>query len=461
MSLANLPPTAEMQATDAAHHLHPFSDTKALNAKGARVITRADGVYLWDSEGHQILDGMAGLWCVNIGYGRTDIGEAVARQSSQLPYYNTFFHTTHPPAVALSALLADLMPAHLNRVFFTSSGSEANDTVIRLVRHYQATQGRPQKTIMIARKNAYHGSTMASGSLGGMAAMHGNGMPIPGIEHIGQPYWYGEGGDMAPDEFGLLRARELEDMILRLGADKVAAFIAEPIQGAGGVIIPPDTYWPEIQRICRKYNVLLIADEVICGFGRTGRWFGSETLGIEPDILVFAKGVTSGYMPLGGVMISDDVAHGFIEDGGEFAHGYTYSGHPASCAAAIVNLEALRDEGIVERVGDEIAPYLASRWAELAEHPLVGEARSLGLLGAIELTSNKATRARFNAKEGTVGQICRDHCFANGLVMRHVRDSMVISPPLIITPEEIDELVSKARLALDGTHADLKAEGLI
>ncbi len=461
MSLANLPPTAEMQATDAAHHLHPFTDTKALNAKGARVITRAEGVYLWDSDGNQILDAMAGLWCVNVGYGRREIGEAIARQSSQLPYYNTFFHTTHPPAVELSKLLAELAPSHLNKVFFSSSGSEANDTLVRLVRHYHRCQGNPNKMVVVSRKNAYHGSTMASGSLGGMDYMHGCGMPIADIEHIGQPYWYEENNGMSPDEFGLMRARELQEVIDRLGADRVGAFIAEPIQGAGGVIIPPDTYWPEIQRICRENHVLLVADEVICGFGRTGNWFGSQTLNIHPDILIFAKGVTSGYIPLGGVMISDEVAEGFVEDGGEFYHGYTYSGHPACCAGAIANLTILREEGIVERAAKEVAPYLAERWHSLADHPLVGESRICGFMGALELTSNKQTRARFDAKEGTVGMMAREHSFNNGIVMRHVRDSMVISPPLIITRNEVDELVEKAGKALDATYAEAKVAGLV
>ncbi|MEM7404363.1 MAG: aspartate aminotransferase family protein [Pseudomonadota bacterium] len=462
MTFANLPPTAELQASDAAHHLHPFTDTLALNKKGARVIARADGVYLWDSDGHQILDAMAGLWCVNIGYGRSEIGAAIARQSAELAYYNTFFQTTHPPAVRLAELLAELTPPHLNRVFFASSGSEANDTVVRLVRHYFACQGKPGKSIIVGRKNGYHGSTMASASLGGMTTMHAQGgMPIPDVTHIGQPYWYAEGRDSDQEAFGLARARELETLIESEGAERIAAFIAEPIQGAGGVIIPPASYWPEIQRICRHYDVLLVADEVICGFGRTGAWFGSETLGIEPDVLVFAKGVTSGYVPLGGVMISDDMAAQFIEHGGEFQHGYTYSGHPAACAGAIANLELLRDEGIVERAAADVAPYLAKAWQTLRDHPLVGEARTCGFLGAIELTPEKSTRAPFATKEGTVGLLCRDHCFANGLVMRSVRDSMVISPPLIITRAQVDELIEKAGQALDATLHDANAAGLV
>ncbi len=268
--LDNHLPTADLQALDAAHHLHPFTDTAELNEKGVRVITSADGVYLTDSNGARLLDAMAGLWCVNIGYGRRELAEAARRQMLQLPYYNTFFQTTHPPVIELSAKLAELAPGDLNRVFFAGSGSEANDTNIRMVRHYWASLDKPEKTVIISRKNAYHGSTIGSASLGGMPAMHAQGgLPIADIEHIGQPYWYREGGDMSPDEFGLARARELEEAIARIGEERVAAFIAEPIQGAGGVIIPPDSYWPEIHRICDQHEILLIVDEVICGFGRT------------------------------------------------------------------------------------------------------------------------------------------------------------------------------------------------
>jgi putrescine aminotransferase len=462
MNLANLPPTAELQALDAAHHLHPFTDAKALKDKGVRVITRADGVYLWDSDGNRLLDGMSGLWCVNVGYGRTEIAEAIARQSRQLPYYNTFFHTSHPPAIELAELLAELTPEHLNQVFFTSSGSEANDTIVRLVRHYWACQGRPHKSIIISRENAYHGSTMASASLGGMTQMHAQGgLPIPGIEHIAQPYWYGEGGDMTPEAFGLARARALESEITELGAENVAAFIAEPIQGAGGVIIPPETYWPEIQRICAAHDVLLVVDEVICGFGRTGAWFGSQTYDIRPDLMVFAKGVTSGYLPLGGVMVSDALAEVLAEQGGEFAHGYTYSGHPTACAAAIANLEILRDEQLVARVASEAAPAFASRLAAFAQHPLVGEVRTQGLLGAIELTPDKPSRSPFSVKAGTVGVIAREHSFNNGLIMRHVRDTLVLSPPLTITDAELDELAASVARTLDETLAAAHAAGYV
>ena len=453
--LNNIPPTETLQAYDADHHLHPFTDTKALNAKGARMISRADGVYLWDSDGNRLIDGMAGLWCVNIGYGRREIADAVHRQLLQLPFYNTFFQTSHPPAAELSRLLAEITPGDLNHVFFTNSGSEANDTVVRMVRHYWASKGRPERSVIVSRKNAYHGSTMAAASLGGMAFMHAQGgLPIPDIEHIAQPYWYREGGDMSPDEFGLKTARELEETIERLGADRVGAFIGEPIQGAGGVVVPPDTYWPEIQRICREHDILLIADEVICGFGRTGHWFGSQCYDITPDLMPIAKGLSSGYMPIGGVMVSDKVANVLIEDGGEFSHGFTYSGHPASCVAAIENLRILREEKIIETAAAETAPYLKQRWIELEDHPMVGEARVVGMIGALELMKDKSSRTPFETT-GTVGGLCRDKCFQNGVVMRAVGDAMVLSPPLIISRDEIDELVTLARKALDDTWAEV------
>ncbi len=444
--------TLHWQALSRDHHLPPFTDYKALNAKGTRIITKASGVYLWDSEGHKILDAMAGLWCVNLGYGREELVEAATRQMRELPYYNLFFQTAHPPAVALAKAIADIAPAGMNHVFFTGSGSEANDTVLRMVRHYWAIKGQPAKKVVIGRWNGYHGSTIAGASLGGMKAMHEQGDgPIPGIEHIDQPYWFGEGGDMSPEEFGVRIADQLEQKILEVGEDKVAAFIAEPIQGAGGVIIPPESYWPRVKEILARYDILFIADEVICGFGRTGEWFCSDYYGLEPDLMPIAKGLTSGYIPMGGVVVRDEVVH-TLNEGGEFYHGFTYSGHPVAAAVALENIRILREEKIVERVKTKTAPYLQSRWQELLEHPLVGEARGVGLLGALELVKNKKTRERF-ADPG-VGMLCREHCFRNGLVMRAVGDTMIISPPLVISEEQIDELVGKVRLCLDATAKD-------
>ena len=441
-----------LQELDALHHLHPFTDNASLASKGARVISKAKGVYLWDAEGNQYLDGMAGLWCVNVGYGRKEIVDAVSAQMQQLPYYNTFFQTTHPPVAELAAKVAELTPDTLNRVFFCSSGSEANDTVLRMVRHYWASVGKPDKHIVISRENAYHGSTMAGASLGGMKPMHKQGgLPIPGIEHIMQPHWFVNGADMSPEDFGQHAAQALEDKILALGADNVAAFIAEPVQGAGGVIVPPSTYWPLIQKICTEHNVLLVADEVICGFGRTGNWFGCNTFNIAPDMMAIAKGLSSGYLPIGGVVVSDKVAEG-LEQGGEFNHGYTYSGHPACAAAAIANIDIMRSEGIVETVAETTGPYFQSKLAEFASHPNVGQVRGVGLLGALQLVPDKPAHTPFE-KPDVTGVRCREHCLANGLVMRAVDDAMIISPPLTISLAEIDELFDKANRSIEQTFS--------
>jgi putrescine aminotransferase len=459
--ITNHLPTAELQALDAAHHMHPFTADKELAAKGARVMTAGKGVWLTDSEGQRIIDGMAGLWCVNIGYGRKELAQVAARQIEELTYYNTFFNTTHVPVIALAAKLAELAPGDLNHVFFAGSGSEANDTNIRLVRRYWQVKGQPEKTVIISRKNAYHGSTMGGASLGGMKPMHEQGgLPIPGIVHIDQPNWWAEGGDMTPEEFGLARARQLEEKILELGVEKVAAFIGEPIQGAGGVIVAPSTYWPEIQRICDKYGILLIADEVITGFGRTGNWFGSTTVGIKPHIMTIAKGLSSGYMPIGGSIVCDEVAD-TVGGAGDFNHGYTYSGHPVAAAVAAENLRILQEERVIEHVRDVAHPYLAEKWLKLADHPLVGEAKLVGLMGSIALTPNKATRAKFASDYGTVGFRCRERCFKNNLIMRHVGDRMIIAPPLVITPAEIDVLMERAVKSLDECYAGLKADGLL
>lgn len=448
------PQTREWQALSSEHHLAPFSDYKQLKEVGPRIITRSSGVYLWDSEGHKILDGMSGLWCVAIGYGREELADAAAKQMRELPYYNLFFMTAHPPVLELAKVISEIAPQGMNHVFFTGSGSEGNDTMLRMVRHYWAIKGQPNKKTIISRVNGYHGSTVAGASLGGMTYMHEQGdLPIPGIVHIPQPYWFGEGGDMTPDEFGIWAAEQLEAKILELGVDNVGAFIAEPIQGAGGVIVPPESYWPKIKEILDKYDILFVADEVICGFGRTGEWFGSDFYGLKPDMMTIAKGLTSGYIPMGGLIVRDEVV-AVLNEGGDFNHGFTYSGHPVAAAVALENIRILREERIIERVKAETAPYLQKRLRELSDHPLVGEIRGVGLLGAIELVKNKATRERYTGKGA--GMICRTFCFDNGLIMRAVGDTMIIAPPLVISFAEIDELVEKARKCLDLTLAQLQ-----
>ncbi|SVA84136.1 uncharacterized protein METZ01_LOCUS136990, partial [marine metagenome] len=432
--------TQQLQDIDGQHHIHPFTDHKALMEKGTRIITRADGVYLWDSDGNKILDGMAGLWCVNVGYGRQELVDAATDQMQELPYYNNFFQTTHPPAIELSKALVDISPSQFNHVFFTNSGSEANDTVVRMVRHFWALEGKPEKTVIISRENAYHGSTVAGSSLGGMKGMHAQGGILHDIEHIAQPYWYRSGSEMDPEEFGLKTAQALEIRIKEIGEDRVAAFIAEPVQGAGGVIIPPASYWPEIQRICKKYGILLIADEVICGFGRLGEWFGSEHFDIEADLMPIAKGLSSGYLPIGGLMVGDRVTETVINKGSDFNHGFTYSGHPAACAVALENIRILKDEKIIEKAKNELSPYLQKKWLALGDHPMVGEARGVGMVGALELVKDKNTKTSYPSEQN-VGTICRDFCFNNGLIMRAVGDAMIICPPLVISHSEINELI--------------------
>jgi putrescine aminotransferase len=457
--------TRALQQLDAAHFLHPFTDHAALRKRGARVIVRGEGIYLWDSDGHKIIDGMSGLWCVNVGYGRSSISEAVYRQMEALPFYNSFFNTTNVPAVRLAARLAELAPPQFEHVFFTSSGSEANDTVVRMVRRYWDLMGQPQRQVIISRHNAYHGSTMAGASLGGMAGMHAQGgLPIPGIVHIGQPNYALHGRGMGEAEFGLAAAGWLEEKIVELGPGTVAAFIGEPVQGAGGVIIPPATYWPEVQRICDKYDILLVSDEVICGFGRLGTWFGCELMQARPDLITFAKGVTSGYVPLGGVLVGSRVAHVLIERGGDFNHGFTYSGHPVACAAALENLRIVADERLVEKTALETGPHLKAAFAALASHPLVGHAESCGLVAGLDLVRRKARTVHdcepFPAAL-QVGMLCRAHMFDNGMIMRAVGDRMIVAPPLVITKAQIDEMADRIRFCLDLTLDELRSRGMM
>ncbi len=440
-----------LQQLDAAHHIHPFNDNAELAKKGTRILTKGEGCYVWDAQGNKMLDAFAGLWCVNIGYGRKSMGVVAAKQMDQLAYYNTFFQCTNEPAIHLAAKLAELSPADLNHVFFCNSGSEGNDTVLRMVRHFWAVQDQPTKNIVIGRYNGYHGSTVAGASLGGMKGMHAQGgLPIADIHHIEPPFFFADGGDYSEDEYGLVAARRLEEKILELGPHRVAAFIGEPVMGAIGVYVPPRTYWPEIERICRKYDILLCADEVICGYGRTGEWFGSQYFGFTPDLMTTAKGLTSGYIPMGAVLFNDRIAHVLRDQGGELAHGYTYSGHPVCAAVALENIRILQDEKIVETCKNETGPYLAERINMLGEHPLVGETRQAGMLGALELVPNKAER-QFFAERGVVGTLCRNIALKNGLILRATYDSMLLSPPLIISRSEIDELFEKAWKSLNET----------
>ena len=449
---------AELKRLDIAHHLPAQADWQEIeDLGGSRIITHAEGCYIYDGDGNRILDGMAGLWCVNVGYGRSELADVAAAQMKELPFYNTFFKTATPPTVLLAQKIASLTQNRLPHVFFNASGSEANDTIFRMVRTYWKLKGEPKRSTFISRWNAYHGSTVAGVSLGGMKMMHAQGdLPIPGIEHVRQPYWYGEGRDMSPEDFGTACAQAIEERILSVGPENVAAFIGEPIQGAGGVIIPPANYWPQVEAICRKYGILLICDEVICGFGRTGNMWGHETVGVNPDIIAMAKGLSSGYLPISAVAVSPEIVK-VMKTGGDFVHGFTYSGHPVAAAVALRTIEIIEREGLVERTRSETGPYLAKALAKLAEHPLVGEVRSAGLIGAVEIVADKVSGARFGGSEGTAGPIVRDLCIANGLMVRGIRDSIVMCPPLIITIEQIDELIGKIRKSLDEAEPRLRA----
>jgi putrescine aminotransferase len=450
---------AELRRLDLAHHLPAQADYKVIEALGgSRIITRAEGCTIHDGDGMALLDGMAGLWCVNVGYGRKELADVAYEQMLELPYYNTFFKTATPPTVKLAAKVAEKLGGDLQHVFFNSSGSEANDTVFRLVRHYWGLKGQPQRKIFISRWNAYHGSTVAGVSLGGMKAMHAQGdLPIPGIEHVMQPYLFGEAFGEDPEAFASRAAQAIEDRILAVGPENVAAFIGEPIQGAGGVVIPPDGYWPKVEAICRKYGILLVCDEVITGFGRLGEWFGFQHYGVKPDLVCMAKGISSGYLPISAVGVADHIVAELREKGGDFVHGYTYSGHPTCAAVALRNIEILEREGLVDRTRNDTGPYLAATLATLADHPLVGEVRSKGLLGAVEIVSEKGTNHRFGGKEGTAGPIVRDLCIKNGLMVRGIRDTIVCCPPLIITHAELDRLVGIIAQSLDEALPILKA----
>lgn len=451
--------TASWQSADKAHFIHPFTDSAELHKDGVRVITSGEGVWIRDNENNPVLDGMAGLWCVNVGYGQSALIEAAHEQMKSLAYYNAFFHSAVPSSIELAELLSEISPPQFKRVYYANSGSEGNDTNIRLVRHYWQLMGKPQKKTLIARNFAYHGSTIGGASLSGMPWMHAQGdLPIPGIAHIEQPHYEAFGAGMSRDEFGLKAASWLEEKLLEIGPENVAAFIAEPVQGAGGVVVPPATYWPEIQRICRKHDILLISDEVICGFGRTGNWWGCQTFGFEPDLMTFAKGVTSGYVPLGGVMVSDRVAD-VIEKGGMFNHGYTYSGHPVACAVGVANVKLISENRIIEHVRNDVGPYLKEKLASLHDHPLIGYTDGIGLMWALQIVKDKSTNALFD-HEKQVNAICREFARKNGLVIRAiVNDRMIMAPPLVITRAEIDHMVEITRRSLDETLAEVKSRG--
>jgi putrescine aminotransferase len=447
--------TAEWQRLDNLHYLHPFTDYAALHKGGARVLVRGEGVYLWDSTGHRMIDGFAGLGCVALGYGRPELARAMSEQVAELSYAQSFFKSTNIPATQLAKTLAELAPGDLNHVFFSNSGSEAVETCIRLARRFWDLEGKPEKRIIISRVNAYHGSTIATAGLSGLPFLReaGGDFPMPNMIQIERPDHYLLGNDMSAEDFGIAAAGWLEQKIIELGASNVAAFFGEPIQGAGGLIIPPATYWKEIARICRKYDVLLQLDEVICGFGRTGDWFGAQHYDIQPDLMSIAKGITSSYFPISAALVNDRIASTLIEKGKEFYHGFTNSGHPVGCAVALENIRILREENVVANV-PALAQHMRERMMRLADHPLVGNVRSEGLICGIQLVKNKATRELF-PYDREIAEYCTEVASSEGAMIRSVGNILGIMPPLVITNEQIDKIHDATLVSLDAAQQQI------
>jgi len=448
--------TAFWQSQDNDHHLHPFTNHPELRETGVRMITSAKGVYLTDSEGEKILDGMAGLWCTQVGYGNEELAQVAYETMKNLSYYNVFFMTSTPHATELAAKIAEKAPGDISQVMFACSGSEAVDSAYKLIKYYWNIKGKPKRKHFISRENAYHGSTTIAASLTGLTGLHPQfDLPVPGIHHVGPtPHWYANGQGLSEEEFTDVCVKAVEDKFLEVGPENVAAFIGEPIMGAGGMMPPPVGYWDKISKLCRKYGVLLWADEVICGWGRTGEWFGSDYYGIEPDIMTMAKGMSSGYQPISAVALGGDLASTIAENDAEMVHGFTYAGHPVAAAVALKNIEILERDGLVGAPAKDRIDYFQQQIRTLEDHELVGEVRGVGFLGGLELVADKETREAFDSSIG-VGGKCRNHCFNNGLIMRATGDAMVLSPPLIISKQEIDELVNKARYALDLTAKEI------
>lgn len=445
--------------------IHPYTQLASFRETGPLILERGEGVWVFDTEGKPYIEGMAGLWCTALGYSNEELIEAAAEQMRKLPFTHLFSGRSHDPAIELAEKLKEIAPVPISKVFFTASGSEANDTQVKLVWYMNNALGRPRKKKIIARLKGYHGVTIASASLTGLPANHTDfDLPIANILHTSCPhhYRYAEPGESEADYSARLAA-ELEEMILQEGPDTVAAFIAEPVMGAGGAIIPPAGYFPAIQAVCDRYDVFFIADEVICGFGRLGTMFGSEALDIRPDTISFAKAVTSAYLPLGGVMVGEAMYQAMLDQSrkiGTFGHGYTYSGHPTCCAVAVKVLEIYARERITDQVAAK-APQFQARLAALADHPLIGEAKGMGLIGGLEIVADKATKAQFDAKQGVAAK-CVTFAQAEGLIVRSLSgDRLAVCPPLIIAAAEIDELFDRLGRALDRTAAWLRHEGLM
>jgi 4-aminobutyrate---pyruvate transaminase len=448
---------------DIANHLHPYTHLKKHESEGPLVITEGKGIHVYDENGKEYIEGLAGLWCTALGFGEERLVDAATRQLKRLPYYHIFNHKSHDVAAELAERLIALMPVKMSKVFFNNSGSEANDTAVKMVWYYNNARGRHRKKKIIARMKGYHGVTVAAASLTGLPNNHRDfDLPIDNIRHADCPHHYrfAKPGE-SEEAFATRLADSLEAQILREDPETVAAFIAEPVMGAGGVIVPPKTYFEKIQAVLKKYDVLLIADEVICGFGRTGNMWGSETFGLKPDILTMAKALSSAYLPISATAISEELYQAFVaqsEKLGQFAHGFTYSGHPVCCAVAVETLKIYEERDIVAQVR-KVAPRLQSGMRRFADHPLVGEVRGVGLIAAAELVRDKASKAPFDPKQA-VGPLFAARAQEHGLIVRAMGDSIALCPPLIISGDQIDEMLRRFGQALDDTAAAVDRAGL-
>jgi 4-aminobutyrate---pyruvate transaminase len=452
-------------ARDVEALLHPNTNLVSHRSSGPLVLERAEGVHVWDASGKRYIEGLAGLWCTGLGYGNKELVEAAREQMEKLSFTHLFGGRSHEPAIQLAEKLKEIVPAPTSKIFFTSSGSEANDTQIKLAWYYNNARGLPKKKKIISRQRAYHGTTIATASLTGLPVFHADfDLPMARVVHTSAPHYYRYGAPgESEEEFADRMARDLEELILAEGPETVAAFIAEPVMGAGGVIVPPKGYFPKMQAVLRRYDILMIADEVICGFGRTGEMFGSQTLDIKPDTITMAKAITSAYMPLGAVTVSEPVYEALVDESkklGVFAHGFTYSGHPVAAAVAVKTLEIYERIDIVGLV-KKVAPAFEARLDKLGEHPLVGETRGVGLIGGVEIVRDKEMRTSFDLKQG-VGAKVAAFAQEEGLICRAVAgDTIALCPPLVISEEEIHTMFDCLERALDRGHDWLRNDGLV
>jgi len=459
--MTNIESSAENR--DIEHCIHPYTNLKLHLEKGPMILTEGKGIYVYDEEGKEYIEGLAGLWCTSLGFGEEELVEAATQQMRKLPYYHTFAHKATNPSIDLAEKLKKIAPVPISKVFFANSGSEANDSLVKLVWYFNNARDLPKKKKIISRLKAYHGVTIASASLTGLPYNHQDfDLPIPNILHTDCPHYYrfGQEGE-SEEEFATRMANSLEKMIQDEGPDTIAAFIAEPIMGAGGVIVPPKTYFEKIQEVLKRYDVLMIADEVICGFGRTGNMFGCETFGIKPDAITVAKALSSAYLPISGILLSEAIFDAMVKESekiGVFGHGFTYSGHPVPAAVAVRTIELMEERNLLEHVR-EIAPRFQERIHGFADHPLVGETRGVGLIGGVELVADKATKRPFELTQA-VGRTCAEIAEGRGLIVRSLVDSIAFCPPLIITETQIDDMFDRFAKALDETEAWVEKNGL-